>query len=172
MGTPPLQPPKGTEALLCELMAVQVRFLVVGGLGVRFYCPCRTTADLDILIESSEANATGVVDTLDRLGFYLKPEMVCRLFAPGSNPQRIDLHPQIPAHILIEPEGFDFMAHWEKSEIATMLTFSVRVASPQLIMSIKSASTRALDARDVALLQQRANQGGTCPPTAAPHRVQ
>lgn len=148
-----LQPPPGTERLLRELLSVQVRFMVVGGLGVQHYCPQRTAADLDVLIQSSETNAIGVADALVRIGFNMQPETVRILFAPGPRPQQIKLHPAIPVDLLTEGEGFDFMAHWEQSEKAEMLFMPVQVATPQLLIAMKSRSTREKDARDVLLLQ-------------------
>ena len=148
-----LQPPEGTEQLLKELLAVQVRFMVVGGLGVQHYCPQRIAADLDVLIESSETNAIGVADALFRIGFNMQPETVRLLFAPGPRPQQIKLHPTIPADILTEGEGLYFMAHWEQSEKAEMLSMPVHVASPHLLIAMKSRSTREVDAQDILLLQ-------------------
>lgn len=148
-----LQPPQGTEQLLRELVSVQVQFMVVGGLGVQHYCPQRTAADLDVLIQSSETNATGVAFALDRVGFNMGPETVRLLFAPGPRPQQIKLHPAIPADILTEGEGFDFMAHWEQSEKAEMLFMPVQVASPRLLIAMKSRSAREKDVQDVLLLQ-------------------
>lgn len=138
---------------MAALLAMQVRFMVVGGLGVQHYCPERVAADLDVLIESSETNATGVAYALDKIGFTMQPEMVRLLFAPGPRPQQIKLHPAIPADILTEGEGFNFMAHLEQSERADMLATQIRVASPQLLIAMKSRSEREKDAHDVLLLQ-------------------
>ncbi|MBT9465887.1 hypothetical protein [Hydrogenophaga sp.] len=148
-----LHPPQGTEQLVAALLAMQVRFMLVGGLGVQHYCPERVAADLEVLIESSETNATGVAYALDKIGFTMLPETVRLLFAPGPRPQQIQLHPTIPADILTEGEDFDFMAHWEQSERANLLATPVRVASPQLLITMKSRSTREKDAQDVLLLQ-------------------
>lgn len=148
-----LHPPQGTERLLAALLAMQVRFMVVGSLGVQHYCPERVAADLDVLIESSETNATGVAYALDKVGFTMRPETVRLLFAPGPRPQQIQLHPTIPADILTEGEGFDFMAHWEQSERADMQAMQVRVASPRLLIAMKSRSEREKDAEDVLALQ-------------------
>lgn len=148
-----LNPPKGTENLLTELLAVQVRFMVVGGLGVQHYCHQRTASDLDLLIQSSETNAIGVADALVRIGFKMQPETVRLLFAPGPRPQQIKLHPTIPADLLTEGEGFDFMAHWEQGEKTEILSMPVRVASPELLIAMKSRSTREKDAQDILLLE-------------------
>lgn len=148
-----LQPPRGTERLLAALLAMQVRFMVVGGLGVQHYCPERVAADLDVLIESSETNATGVAYALDKIGFTMQPETVRLLFAPGPRPQQIKLHPAIPADILTEGEGFNFMEQLEQSERADMLATQIWVASPQLLIAMKSRSEREKDAHDVLLLQ-------------------
>lgn len=148
-----LQPPKGTEKLLTELLALQVRFMVVGGLGVHHYCPQRIAADLDLLIQSSETNAIGVADALVRIGFEMQPETVRLLFAPGPRPQQIKLHPTIPADLLTEGEVFDFMTHWAQSEKTEILSMPVRVASPELLIAMKSRSTREKDAQDILLLQ-------------------
>jgi hypothetical protein len=148
-----LQPPQGSERLLMELLSVQVRFMVVGSLGVQHYCPQRAAGDLDVLIQSSETNAIAVTDALLRIGFNMRPETVRLLFVPGPQPQLIKLRPAIPADILTEGEGFDFMAHWEQSEKADMMFLPVQVASPQLLIAMKSRSTREIDVQDVLLLQ-------------------
>lgn len=148
-----LHPPQGTEHLVAALLAMQVRFMVVGGLGVQHYCPARNAADLDVLIESSETNATGVAYALDKIGFVMQPETVRMLFAPGPRPQQIQLHPTIPADILTEGEGFDFMAQWAHGEPASMLASQVQVAPPQLLIAMKSRSSREKDTQDVLLLQ-------------------
>jgi hypothetical protein len=148
-----LQPPQGTEQLLKELLSVQVRFMVVGGLGVQYYCPQRAVTALAVMIQSSETNAIGVTDALVRIGFNMQPETVRLLFAPGPRPQQIKLHPTIPANIVTEGEGFDFMAHWAQSAKADILFMPVQVASPQLLITMKSRSTREKDVQDVLLLR-------------------
>jgi hypothetical protein len=148
------EPPKDTEPLLKELLTVQVRFMLVGGLAVQHYCPQRTTTDLDILIQSCESNATGVTDALVRIGFALDAEMVRMLFAPGPGPQQITLHPTIPADILTEGEGFDFMAHWAQCNRTQTLGLPVHVASPQLLIEMKSRFIREVDAQDILLLKR------------------
>jgi len=47
----------GNDRLLSKLLECGVRFLVVGGLAVRFYIPDREVDDLDLLIEQSGENA-------------------------------------------------------------------------------------------------------------------
>jgi hypothetical protein len=149
----PLHVPKGAEALLKELLAVQVKFMVVGGMGVQHYCPQRAASELEVLIPADETNAMGVVEALVRIGFKIAPETVRILFTPGQAPQQISLQPTLPITLLMEGEGFDFEAHLQQSELAGVLSRPVHVASPQLIISMKSRNLQEEDALDIARLQ-------------------
>lgn len=150
-----LKIPAGAEAILHELLTVQVQFIVVGDLALQYYCPQRPARDLDVLIQAGEANAIGVADVLDRIGFQMKPETVRFLFVPGPKPQQISLHPAIPAHILTEGDGFDFMAHWEQGAWIETFSGPVRIASPQLLLAMKSRNLQERDAEDALLLQMQ-----------------
>lgn len=136
-----------------ELLTVQVQFMIVGDLGVQYCCPQRPATELDVLIQAGEANAVGVADVLDRIGFQMQPETVRLLFVSGPKPQKISLHPAIPANILTEGDGFDFTAQWEQGAWIEMLSRPVRVASAQLLVAMKSRSLRERDAKDALLLQ-------------------
>lgn len=148
-----LEVPKGAEALLKELLNVHVNLMVVGGTGVQHHCPQRAASHLEVLIAADETNAMGVVEALVRIGFKIAPETVRLLFTPGNAPQQISLQPTLPVIFWMEGEGFDFKTHLQQSELAGVLGRPVHVASPQLIISMKSRSQHEEDALDIALLQ-------------------
>ena len=79
-----LKAPKGSERLLKELLAIHVKLIVVGDLGVQHYFPERTVSDLEVLIQADETNAIGVVEALVRIGFNVEAELVRSLFTPRS----------------------------------------------------------------------------------------
>ncbi len=58
----------GLIALLSELSAAEVKFLVVGAYALAWYGLPRGTKDLDLWVEPSSANAERVLGALARFG--------------------------------------------------------------------------------------------------------
>ena len=83
--------------LLTLFNAHDVEFIIVGGYALAFHGAPRFTGDLDVLVNSTTANARRILDALDEFGFqsmglstgdFEKPDMVVQLGVP---PVRIDL---------------------------------------------------------------------------------
>lgn len=57
------------QELFGAFEAVDLRYLVVGGLAVNLYGYVRMTVDLDIMIDLSEENVGKLLRAMDRLGY-------------------------------------------------------------------------------------------------------
>ena len=60
------------EEVLREFQRQKVRYLLVGGLAVNFLGFPRATADMDILVDMSDANLGKIVTILKKLGYRVK----------------------------------------------------------------------------------------------------
>ncbi|MDH3944269.1 MAG: hypothetical protein OEV06_09280 [Anaerolineae bacterium] len=124
-----------------------VRYLVVGGYAVALYGYPRYTKDLDIWIESSESNASNLVDALVQFGFasleitaedFLQPDTIIQL---GYPPNRIDLLTSLP--------GVDFaecFAARQEVDLEDMTVFFIDIDN---LKKNKRAANRAQDIADL-----------------------
>lgn len=55
------------EELVRELVSANVKFVIIGGLAVAWYCPDRQADDLDCLVEPSLENSTRISVALTKL---------------------------------------------------------------------------------------------------------
>ncbi len=88
---------KDFEEFLNLLNYHKVKYVIVGGYALSAYLVPKATKDLDILIETSENNATKVIEALREFGFsslnleikeLMSPEVIIQL---GRPPVRIDI---------------------------------------------------------------------------------
>src|ERR1700693_2134512 len=138
------------DALLAELIAQQVRFLVIGGLAVKFYAAQREADDLDLLIEQTPKNAERLFKAFRHL--RLIPQFSSEVIAtPGYRAQHLPLKDVYYADLITRPD-IEFCSEWERALEALIWQNRVRVASRELLLALKSNSEREKDITDVALL--------------------
>jgi len=139
------------DHLLQALLAESVRFLVVGGLAVKFYAAEREADDLDLLLEQSPENATRLFRAFAKMGITpaFPQEAIA---APSERPQHLPMKSALHYADLITLPDIDFEAEWANSQEALVWQNRVRFASRDLLLKLKRGSAREKDIADVALL--------------------
>ena len=138
------------DTLLQEMLAQQVRFLVFGGLAVKFYAAEREADDLDLLLEQTLENADRLFVTFARLD--MSPKFPKEAIAVrGHRPQHLPLKNMYYADLITRPD-VDFAREWERAPEALAWQGRVRIAPRELLVLLKSNSEREVDIADLALL--------------------
>jgi hypothetical protein len=153
------------EPILDALNQAQVRYVVVGGVATVLHGVARFTADLDLIVDLSPAEARKAIAALTALG--LKPHapvepmsfadetvrcqwiddkaMVVFSLADPANPFRVvDL-------FVSNPIPFDDL--WERSKVVQLATVSARVASLDDLIDLKRQAGRPQDLADIEALE-------------------
>jgi hypothetical protein len=124
-----------------------VEFLLIGGYAVGIHGYPRGTADLDVWVASTPANAQRIVDALREFGFgtpelnpslFLDPDRVVRMGVP---PLRID--------ILTTIAGVSFDDCFSRREVVSVGEIDVSVISLADLKANKQATGRSQDLADV-----------------------
>jgi hypothetical protein len=137
-------------AFLKLLNGHRARYLVVGAHAVAAHGRPRLTADLDIWVEPTLANATRVVAAVNAFGFgtfpkerLLQPETLVFL---GREPFRIDLMTSI--------DGVSWSAAWAHRKRGMLGTVRVSYLGARELIANKAAAGRPKDLADLALLAE------------------
>ena len=137
----------GNDDLLQELINARVRFLVIGGLAVKFYAQQREADDLDLLLEQSPENADQIFQAFAAL--KLNPGFPKELISSYSkHPQHLPLKAVHYADLVTRPE-LDFQGEWDASQEGLIGQNRVRFASLNLLTSLKTGSDREKDFLDL-----------------------
>lgn len=146
------------------LNAHRVRFVIVGAHAVAAHGRPRLTADLDVLVEPTLANARRVSDAIAAFGFgEIEPrELTCpdKVIYMGREPFRID--------VLTSVDGVTFRRAWGGRLRASLGGVRVAFIGRADLIANKRAAGRPKDLMDIALLEEAAGS----PPArrAAPAR--
>lgn len=140
--------------LLDEFADAGVRFLVVGAHALAAHGLPRATADFDVWVEPSPANAARVVAALRAFGAPLEAHSVSAadfeqpgaVYQLGLPPRRID--------ILSRISGVGFDEAWAERAEADLHGRTVPVLGRASLLTNKRATGRAKDALDVAALEK------------------
>lgn len=147
----------GNESLVRALNAAGVRFLIVGGLAMAWYCPARIADDMDLLIEPTPENAAKVAQAFNRLGLVGLSEN--SFVRPGLQVPLKDA--TFYAELLTPKDGGMAYAEAEASSVdARLFNIPVRVASVEALIGMKAhaaASTAGVERQkhldDISLLR-------------------
>ena len=139
--------------LLIALHDARARFIVVGAHAMAVHGVPRATGDLDVWIESTEANASRAWRALCEFGAPVETLGVTRedLRRPGTviqlglPPRRIDLLTRIT--------GVDFEDAWHGRVEQVLEGCSIAYLGRAELVANKRATARAQDLADVALLE-------------------
>jgi predicted nucleotidyltransferase len=139
--------PRDFRDFIALLNARRVRYLIIGGYAVAYHGYPRTTGDLDVFVELSQANARALLAVFTEFGFSadrLSPEFfmdrgeVVRL---GREPMRLE--------ILNDISGVFFSECYRRRVRARMEGLTINfIDLPELIAN-KRASGRAKDLADL-----------------------
>jgi hypothetical protein len=137
----PLQP--DLKEFLRLLNEHRVDYLVIGGYAVSYHGYPRTTADMDIWIETSQSNAQKIIAALEAFGFgeagvkpdqFLLPDQITRM---GIRPLQIE--------ILTTISGLDFAAAYAKRVVDVIDGVPVSLISSEDLKTNKRALGRLKD---------------------------
>jgi hypothetical protein len=145
------------------------RFLVIGGHAVAANGRPRFTADLDVFVRPSLANARRIGNAITEFGFVgygrewrqlAKPDKMMFL---GRLPMRID--------VLTSISGVSFAEAWRGRIVATTDIGPVPVLGMVELRKNKLASGRAKDLLDLALLDEGATPAASRSRSRPPRRA-
>lgn len=153
------------EPVFGALNAAGVRYLIAGGVAVVLHGHVRFTADLDLAVDLSEAQARAAVVALGELG--LKPRLPVDplLFADAQVRQQWVEEKGATAFTLYDPSNpllvvdlfielpMDFEHLWARSIQVDVGQCPVRVVSRADLIAMKRDTGRAKDAVDVEELR-------------------
>ena len=143
---------KDFKEFIALLNKNNVRYLITGGFAYSFYAEPRFTRDIDILIDSTEANAERVLSAIREFGFtdidlsspdFLESGQVIQL---GIAPLRIDL--------LTSIKGIIFPEAWKKRATGQYGDIQVFFISKEDLIKSKRASGRKQDLVDAEKLEK------------------
>lgn len=124
-----------------------VEYLLVGGYAVAIHGHPRFTADMDIWVAVSQANAERIVQALEIFGFggpHLKPEIFLspdQMTKLGREPMKIE--------ILNSVSGLEFDGAWSRAMRVEIDGVQVPVISLADLRTNKTASARPQDLADL-----------------------
>ena len=131
----------------------EVKYLVIGGYAVSIHGNPRSTKDIDVCIEMSEANALKMVQVINDFGFsslklnkedFLKKDSITQL---GFPPLRID--------ILNDLDGVPFEKAWQNKKIVSFEDVPVNFIGYNDLIIVKQKAGRLQDLADVDKLIKR-----------------
>lgn len=145
MATTPL--PQDFEDFLKLLNSHRVEFLLIGGYAVGLYGYPRGTADLDVWVSSTAANANRLVDALREFGFDM-PELNPSLFMEDDKLVRMGV-PPLRIDILTSILGVSFDESFARRKTISVGDVDIPVISLQDLKANKRATGRRQDLTDV-----------------------
>jgi predicted nucleotidyltransferase len=131
----------------------RVRYLVIGGHAVAFHGHPRTTDDIDVLVEKTEANLRRVEAALeDFVGTKLRPELLRRprgMVRIGGDIVHVDVTTKV--------DGLSaFAPLWERRVRGELLGEPVSYISFRDLLRTKRAANRSKDQGDIEALEELA----------------
>jgi len=144
---------KDLREFLESLNSNEVEYVVVGAFAVAHHGFPRYTADLDILVRTSEENVQRVLAALTQFGFGSLGIRAEDLLAPGTviqlgvKPNRID--------ILTSISGISFEAVWESRTQGTLDGVTAQFIGRDALIHNKKSTGRAKDLGDAEELGKR-----------------
>jgi len=158
------------EPVIAALNRANVRYVVVGGLAVVLHGFARLTADIDLIVDLSPAEARKAIDVLVALGFRPRPPVdpygfadpeVRSAWVREKGMRVFSLHdpanPMRELDLFVEhPIPFDLL--WQRSEVVPLTTTSVRVAAIVDLIALKRMAGRPEDSRDIEALEEIARR--------------
>lgn len=130
-----------------------VKYMVIGGYAVSIHGHPRSTKDIDVCIEMSEANASKMVQVINDFGFsslklnkedFLKKDSITQL---GFPPLRID--------ILNDLDGIPFEEAWQNKKTVNFENVPVDFIGYNDLLVVKQKAGRPQDIADVDRLIKR-----------------
>jgi len=154
------------EPIFAALDRGGVRYVTVGGVAVVLHGHVRLTADLDIAIDLSLAEATKAVRVLSELGLSPTIPVDPMTFADSTIRQAWvhdkgmqvfqmrDVNSPLRSVDIFVDSPIEFEDLWSRSEVKIIGKTPARVASIPDIISLKQKSDRPKDRSDIEILEK------------------
>ena len=140
------------KELLSILARHEVRYLVIGGYAVMLYSEPRWTKDLDLWIAIDPANARAVFNALKEFGAPLTDLTSADFSEPGHFYQMGN--PPLRVDVMMEIPGGDFNEAWNRRNTVSIGDDQVHFISREDLISVKLASGRDQDLKDVEAIRK------------------
>ncbi len=131
-----------------------VRYLIIGGIASILYGVPRATFDLDILIETSGANAERLLEALLDAGLGTASLTTARDVLSNEITVFKD---RVRIYVLTSAPGITFEDAWPRKETMEYHGQKFFVLSKEDLIASKRASGRDVDLEDVRLLELTSN---------------
>jgi hypothetical protein len=157
------QPEEPDLVALCrKLNEVGAKYVVIGGFAIIVAGFARTTADVDLLIDTSLENEALVYKALEIL-----PDKAVRELKPGEVSQYgvVRVGDEIMVDLMKSACGIDYNEAAKEIVIREIQGVPIPFASPRLLWRTKKPTRRAKDIEDLLFLQEHFRQLGEQPPT-------
>ena len=139
------------RAALRQLLAAQVRFVVIGGVAMHLHGANNFTLDLDISYARDPANCTALANALSQQHAHLRGVPVDLPFVLDARTFRNTINLTLDTDIgefdlLGEPAGIEsFESLWEHAVVMNIEGMTVHVASIDDLIAMKRAANRPKD---------------------------
>ena len=140
------------ENLLVSLARAEVKFIVAGGVAVALNGFLRTTEDVDILVERSNANLAGLLESLASFGKGHARELSLADFDESEGAVR--LMEDFPLDIFTIMRGQTYADLIIQSAQTAINGTTVNFLSAEALIRLKENSTREKDQIDIAALKR------------------
>lgn len=141
---------KDYEEFLSLLNKHNVRYCVIGAFALAFHARPRYTKDIDILVESTTANAKQLLAALDEFGF-LSLNLSIKDFSTRGNIIQLGYEP-VKIDVITSIKGLDFDDIWENRIQGPYGKQTINYIDRQNLIRSKMLSNRAQDKADLELL--------------------
>lgn len=130
----------GNESLVRALLDFRVRFVLIGGLAVSWYCSSRAADDMDLLIEPTIENSSRLANALDSLGMT---GFCSDSFSKSGKKVRLD---KLHYADLLTPNGDMSFADVDADAVgANLFNMPVRIASVASLIRMKETAINACE---------------------------
>src|SRR5687768_16200263 len=144
------------EELLANLAQAEVKFIVVGGVAVALNGFVRTTDDVDILIERSEANVSRLLSALKSFGAGHARELSFEDFDEAEGAVRVV--EDFPLDIFTIMRGHRYAGLTQHVLLTEIQGSSVQFLDAEGLIRLKEDSDREKDQIDILALRKRAGE--------------
>src|SRR5688500_7929902 len=139
------------QGVFASLNSHDVKYIVIGGVAAVLHGVPRATLDLDILIESSSANARRLLDALldSQLAtaeLITPDQLIANEITVFNDRVRIDVQTATP--------GIKFEEVWERRETMSFQGQPLFVLSAKDLIASKRAAGRSIDLEDADTLDE------------------
>lgn len=154
------------EEIFKEFELRDVRYLVVGGMAVNLYGYVRLTMDLDIMVDLSDENLSGIVDVMEKFGYTPRVPVNPHEFISEEKRDEwikekgaivftfIDLKSPFKHIDIFLRNPIDFEDAHSRKEVMTVGGIKINIASIDDLIKMKSLTGRPRDMEDINHLER------------------